>query len=37
MSASIFDFAVYFFHNYKSRLENGYGGVWYYLPKMEAY
>lgn len=36
-SGSIFDFGVYFFHNYKIRLNNGYGGVWYYLPKMEAY
>lgn len=36
MSGSMFDFGVYFFHNYKVRLEQ-YGGVFYYLPKMEAY
>lgn len=36
MSASLFDFGVYFFHNYKIRLEQ-FGGVFYYLPKMEAY
>ena len=34
MSASIWDFALYFFHNVKQRLENG-SGTYYYLPKME--
>lgn len=36
MSGSIFDFALYFFHNFKIRMEK-YGGVFYYLPKMESY
>jgi malate synthase len=37
ISGAIFDFAVYFFHNYKIRADNGLGGVFYYLPKMESY
>jgi len=37
MSGSIFDFAVYFYHNYKVRAANGFGGVYYYLPKLETY
>ena len=37
VSASIFDFAVYFFHNHKIRQENGMGGVFYYLAKLESY
>lgn len=36
MSASLTDFGIYFFHNYKIRIEK-FGGVFYYLPKMEAY
>ncbi len=34
ISASIWDFGLYFFHNVKQRLENG-SGVYFYLPKME--
>lgn len=37
MSASIFDFAVYFFHNLSIRIAQGHGGVYFYLPKLEAY
>lgn len=37
MSGSIFDFAVYFFHNLQVRLSQGCGGVYFYLPKLEAY
>jgi malate synthase len=33
-SGSIFDFALYFFHNAKYRVEQG-SGVYLYLPKME--
>lgn len=33
-SGSIFDFALYFFHNAKHRVDNG-SGVYFYLPKME--
>jgi malate synthase len=35
-SASLFDFALYFFHNAKYRVEHG-SGVYFYLPKMESY
>jgi len=35
-SGSIFDFAIYFFHNAKPRLEKG-SGSYFYLPKMESY
>ncbi len=35
-SGSIFDFAVYFFHNVKKLLENG-TGPYFYLPKMESH
>jgi malate synthase len=35
-SGSIFDFALYFFHNAKPRLEKG-SGSYFYLPKMESY
>lgn len=35
-SGSIFDFALYFFHNAKYRLEQG-SGTYLYLPKMEHY
>ncbi|MFN8671538.1 MAG: malate synthase A [Candidatus Sericytochromatia bacterium] len=34
ISASIFDFGLYFFHNAKRLLENG-TGPYFYLPKME--
>lgn len=36
MSASIFDFAVFFFHNAKKLLEQG-SGPYFYLPKMESH
>jgi malate synthase len=36
VSGSIFDFALYFFHNAKQRVADG-GGVYYYLPKMESH
>ena len=35
-SGGIFDFALYFFHNAKQRLENG-SGSYFYLPKMESH
>lgn len=35
-SGSLFDFALYFFHNAKQRLEKG-SGSYFYLPKMESY
>jgi malate synthase len=35
-SGSLFDFAMYFFHNAKYRVEQG-GGIYLYLPKMEHY
>ncbi|HUH72834.1 MAG TPA: malate synthase A [Chitinophagales bacterium] len=34
MSASVWDFGLYFFHNVKERLAQG-SGVYFYLPKME--
>jgi malate synthase len=36
MSASIFDFGLYFFHNARELLERG-SGPYFYLPKMENY
>jgi malate synthase len=33
-SASLFDFALYFFHNARYRVEHG-SGVYFYLPKLE--
>lgn len=36
MSASIFDFALYFYHNAKELIARG-RGPYYYLPKMEHY
>jgi len=36
MSASIFDFALYFFHNAKELLARG-SGPYFYLPKMESH
>ena len=35
-SGGIFDFALYFFHNVKQRLENG-SGTYFYWPKMESH
>jgi malate synthase len=36
ISASIFDFGLYFYHNAKTLLENG-TGPYFYLPKMESH
>ena len=36
VSASIFDFALYFFHNAKELLKNG-SGPYFYLPKLESH
>lgn len=36
MSASLFDFGMYFFHNAQHRVEQG-SGVYLYLPKLEHY
>ncbi|HMW95137.1 MAG TPA: malate synthase A [Chitinophagales bacterium] len=36
VSGGIWDFALYFFHNVKQRLENG-SGLYLYLPKMESH
>jgi malate synthase len=36
MSGSIFDFALYFFHNAKELLSRG-SGPYFYLPKMESH
>ncbi len=33
---SLVDFALYFFHNYQTRLAKG-SGVYYYLPKLQSY
>lgn len=35
-SGSLFDFALYFFHNARHRVERG-SGIYFYLPKMESY
>ncbi len=35
-SASLFDFALYFFHNARQRVQSG-SGIYFYLPKMEHY
>ncbi|HXJ59456.1 MAG TPA: malate synthase A [Verrucomicrobiae bacterium] len=35
-SASLFDFAMYFFHNAWHRVEHG-SGVYFYLPKLQHY
>jgi malate synthase len=35
-SASLFDFALYFFHNAKKAVEMGFG-PYFYLPKMESH
>ncbi len=35
-SASLFDFALYFFHSARHRVEHG-SGVYFYLPKLEHY
>jgi malate synthase len=36
ISASLFDFGLYFFHNTKTLLRNG-SGPYFYLPKMESH
>lgn len=36
VSASIFDFAMYFFHNAKTTIDNG-TGPYFYLPKLESH
>lgn len=36
MSASLFDFGLYFFHNAQERLKRG-TGPYFYLPKMESH
>lgn len=36
VSGSIFDFAMYFYHNAKAQIANG-SGAYFYLPKMEHY
>ncbi|ESK92100.1 malate synthase [Moniliophthora roreri MCA 2997] len=36
VSGSLFDFALYFFHNAKELIQRGYG-PYFYLPKMEHY
>jgi len=36
MSASLFDFGIYFFHNAKNLLNRG-SGPYFYLPKMESH
>jgi malate synthase len=36
VSASIFDFAIYFFHNAHALMERG-SGPYFYLPKMESH
>jgi malate synthase len=36
VSASLFDFALYFFHNARTLLEKG-SGPYFYLPKMESH
>jgi len=36
VSAAMFDFALYFFHNAKTLLANG-SGPYFYLPKMESH
>ncbi|EGR31417.1 malate synthase a, putative [Ichthyophthirius multifiliis] len=37
MSGALFDFGIYFFHNYQVRQRMGCGGIYYYLPKLESY
>ncbi len=36
MSASLFDFGLYFFHNFRILLDRG-SALYFYLPKMESY
>lgn len=36
MSGSLFDFGLYFFHNAKELIKNGFG-PYFYLPKMESH
>ncbi|PMJ97590.1 malate synthase A [Vibrio sp. 10N.261.55.A7] len=35
IAGCLMDFALYFFHNYQSRAQNGLG-VYYYIPKLES-
>jgi len=37
VSASLFDFGVYFYLNFRTRIEKNMGGVFYYLAKLESY
>ncbi len=36
ISGGLFDFALYFFHNYRSLLEKG-SGPYFYIPKLESW
>ncbi len=36
VSASLFDFALYFFHNVHERIKRG-SGIYFYVPKLEHY
>lgn len=36
MSASIFDFGLFFFHNAKNQINKGLG-PYFYLPKLESH
>ncbi|NJK81509.1 MAG: malate synthase A [Chloroflexaceae bacterium] len=36
IAGSIFDFALYFFHNARTRMDNG-SGPYFYLPKIESH
>ena len=36
ISASLFDFGLFFFHNAKTLIANG-SGPYFYLPKMESH
>ena len=36
MSASLFDFGLYFYHNAKAFIEKG-SGPYFYFPKMESH
>ena len=37
VSASLFDFGLYFFHNAKALLRNAAAAPYFYLPKMESH
>jgi malate synthase len=36
VSGALFDFAMYFFHNARARLDRG-SGIYFYLPKLESH